>query len=386
MDEESGTNKSKQDTEVENKDAKAIKELLSVASHERKNLQLLVEYFEKKIPELDERKQFFDRISSQVPDSLQKLDFVSHQIEEIKNFDARIRDFQRVAKDIESNHSTLRRDLGELHQLSDHVEQKIKSLQQQRSLVEKANEDAGRLNILVWDMDSKIKKMGEESKLIKSADRNINRLENMLESMETQVTEITGFREMMKVANERVKEMKSTCRELDHRYASIVQEKSIVENYTQDTEEMKITLNKLQGDYEKVLGQGHIIEDARITLTHMTNEISSLKIESKNISVKNEMIRSISSKLRDLDSLSIDVDTKISKIREDSVIIDKTEEKVNKLNIFIVNNLSNKMKLLKEEMKSIDVANDKMSRFNIVAEEAEQRVQGLDEEIKKIET
>jgi len=46
MAEKSGTNKPKQDTEAENEDAKGIKELLSVASHERKNLQLLVEYFE----------------------------------------------------------------------------------------------------------------------------------------------------------------------------------------------------------------------------------------------------------------------------------------------------------------------------------------------------
>ena len=37
-------------------------------------------------------------------------------------------------------------------------------------------------------------------------------------------------------------------------------------------------------------------------------------------------------------------------------------------------------------MKAIDVANEKMSRFNIIAEEAEQRVQGLDEEIKKVES
>ena len=350
MAEKSGTNKPKQDTGAENEDAKAIKELLSVASHERKNLQLLVEYFENKIPELDERKQFFDRISLQVPDSLQKLDFVSQQIEEIKTFDVRVRDFQRVAKDIESNHSTLMRDLEELHLLSDHIDQKIRGLQQQRGLVEKANEDAGRLNILVWDMDSKIKKLGEETKLIKSTDRNINRLEHMLESIEPQVAEIIGFQEMMKVANERVKEMKNTCRELDHRYAAIVQEKSVVETYTRDTEEMKSVLLKLQVDYEKVLGQGHVIEEARETLTQMTNDISSLKIESKNISVKNEMMRSISGRLHDLDSLAIDVETKISKIRDDSIVVDKTEEKINKLNTFIVNNLSNKMKLLKEEM------------------------------------
>ena len=75
MAEKSETNKPKQDTEAENEDATVIKELLSVASHERKNLQLLVEYFEKKIPELDERKQFFDRVSMQVPPSIKKLEF-----------------------------------------------------------------------------------------------------------------------------------------------------------------------------------------------------------------------------------------------------------------------------------------------------------------------
>ena len=51
MAEQSGTNKPKQGTEAENEDTRGIKELLSVASHERKNLQLLVEYFENKIPE-----------------------------------------------------------------------------------------------------------------------------------------------------------------------------------------------------------------------------------------------------------------------------------------------------------------------------------------------
>jgi len=74
MVEPSGTNKPEQNTGAGNSEAKEMKEILSVATHERRNLQLLVEYFEKKIPELDERKQFFDRVSSQVPESLQRLD------------------------------------------------------------------------------------------------------------------------------------------------------------------------------------------------------------------------------------------------------------------------------------------------------------------------
>ena len=84
MAEKFGTNKPKQVTGAENEDAKAIKELLSVASHERKNLQLLVEYFENKIPELDERKHFFDKVSSQVPDSLQKLNLSVARLKKLK--------------------------------------------------------------------------------------------------------------------------------------------------------------------------------------------------------------------------------------------------------------------------------------------------------------
>ena len=135
MTEQSEVNKPDQGAEEVSTDTKEIKELLSIASHERKNLQLLVEYFEKKIPELDERKQFFDRISDQLPSSLQKIDFISGQVEELKTFDIRAREFQRVAKDLESNHSNLKREIEGLHLLSDHIDQKIRSLQQQRGLV-----------------------------------------------------------------------------------------------------------------------------------------------------------------------------------------------------------------------------------------------------------
>ena len=158
----------------------------------------------------------------------------------------------------------------------------------------------------------------------------------MLENMERQVDEVVGFRETMKVAAGRVTEMKDTLRELDHRYARIMQEKEVIQGYTGDTEDLKISLGKLQVDYEKLLGQSHIIGETRETLTHMSQDINNLKVESKNISMKNEMIRTISGRLRDLDSLAIDVETKISKIRDDKVVVDKTEEKINKLNSFLL--------------------------------------------------
>ena len=78
-------------------DSKEFKELIKIASHERKNLQLLVEYFEKKSDELEDKKKSFDRVSGEVPDALRKLDSLDVRFQEIKNFDVRVRDFQLVS-------------------------------------------------------------------------------------------------------------------------------------------------------------------------------------------------------------------------------------------------------------------------------------------------
>ena len=206
-----------------------FKKLLEVATHERRNLQLLAEYFEKKGPEFEQRKFFFEKINEQVPDTLGKLETLNRRIDEIKTFDVRIRDFQRLSKEMESNYSTLKRELDNLHLLSEHIDVKIKGLNQQRGLVEKANEDAGRLNVLVWDMDSKIKKLKDETKLIKNADRNINRLEYIMSTISSSVDEVVGFKELMKTASDRVGDMKGIVKELDSKFERLRQEKEIID-------------------------------------------------------------------------------------------------------------------------------------------------------------
>ncbi len=213
-----------------------FKELIKHASHERKNLQLLVEYFEKKSEELEDKKNSFDKLSGQVPDALKKLDSLDVRFEEIKNFDVRVRDFQRVSKEVNSNYNTLKRDLDSLHLLNEHIDSKIKSLSQQKQVVEKANEDAGRLNVLVWDMDSKVKKIREESKLLKSANRNIERLEHMLDSVSGQVQDVVNMKDLLRTAAVKIGVMKDTLGELDSRYDRIKQDKETIDIHNLDTE------------------------------------------------------------------------------------------------------------------------------------------------------
>ena len=183
----------KTDNPLSQEDLKEFKSLVEVANQERKNLQLLVEYMGKNSDQFEERKLFFEKLNIQIPDTLKKLDSLDRNREEIKNFDVRLRDFQRLSKEMESNYSNVKRQLDALHMLAEHVEVKTGSLDQQRTLVEKANEDAGRLNVLIWDMDSKIKKLQDENKYIKITDRNINRLETMLDKVSDQVDAVNMF-------------------------------------------------------------------------------------------------------------------------------------------------------------------------------------------------
>ena len=289
-------------------DAQKLRELVSRAGQERKSLQLLVEYFENKSGELGEKKHFFEKITSQIPDTLEKLESLNSRISEIRDIDGRVSEFQKVSKELNSNYVEMKRELDQLHLLHEHIDQKNKSLNQQRGLVEKANEDAGRLGVLIWDMDSKIKKLNEDNKLVKVTDRNINRLETMLDSVSKQVDQVGKFREMMNKGSQDVESMKGLMKELETKFNHLHQEKDVVSSYCRDMEVMRDVLETTQMDTEKLLGQQHVVGEANENVARLIREINELKIESKNVSVKSEMIRTVGVRFRELDSLVVEVE------------------------------------------------------------------------------
>ncbi len=71
-------------------EASQLRQLVKVAGQERKNLQLLVEYLDQKSEEFDEKKLFLERINSQIPDTLQKLEELNRRMAELKAMDSRV--------------------------------------------------------------------------------------------------------------------------------------------------------------------------------------------------------------------------------------------------------------------------------------------------------
>ena len=79
---------------------------------------------------------------------------------------------------------------------------------------------------------------------------------------------------------------------------------------------MRDVLEKTQMDTDKLLGQKQLVGEANENVVKLIQGINELKIESKNVSVKNEMIRGVSGRFRELDSLAVEVENKIAKIRD----------------------------------------------------------------------
>ena len=90
------------------RDLKGLKEVLSEASKERKNLQLLAEYFQTNISNLDAKKQFFENVLSNAPDFFQKLELLNSQMEDFAALEERTKDFKKIKPfDLRSMHMFL---------------------------------------------------------------------------------------------------------------------------------------------------------------------------------------------------------------------------------------------------------------------------------------
>ncbi len=366
-------------------DLEEFKNILEEASRERKSLQLLAEYFQNNIANLDGKKQFFEDVLAKAPDVDKKIDSLKSRMDEFAALEERTKDFTKVFSGAESNYNDLKRGLDELHLLSEHVEHKMKALKKQDSLVEKANEDAGRLNNLVWDMDSQIKQVKESQKLIKRTDDNVDRLENMLENVFEQVDAVVSFEKAMKEGEENVDYMQGLVKDIDKKLELIHKEKMDVESYSKDREKLFRLLDRANEDTEAILGQGQLMQEAQESIKSLAQEINFLKVEAKNIMSKAGIIRNVSSRLNALDGLLIEVDAKIKRIVEEKAVVDKTGEKLQSLNSFLHGNMDNKMKVLKEEMKVIDFANEQMRDFKEITEELAEKCGHFEEQLKKAE-
>ena len=87
--------------------------------------------------------------------------------------------------------------LAGLNAMAEHVSQKAKALESQRSTVERAVVEAKRLNEMVWDMDVQINRLNEGAKEVHRSEETIGRIETLVQQTNATVEGMTKARDDM---------------------------------------------------------------------------------------------------------------------------------------------------------------------------------------------
>ena len=292
MDKKKTVEENKTDVDTnQSTDIAEFKDVLKAATQERKNLQILLEFLDKKGDEFSEKKVLMGKVEKALPQMDSHLVEFEKKFDEIRKFETKMKEIQTVSKEVSSMYNTTRRDVDSLNMLSEHVNRKIKDLTQQRTLVEKANEEAGRLNVLIWDMESKMKKLSEENKLVKKSEKNVGKLESMLDNISDQVQEVVSYKELMKGTAQEIGELKSLASEIELKSHDMRRDRDDIEAISGESEKLQELFGHLKMETNELLKKQVVVAETKKMLDTFSMEIAEVKIESKNVAIKNEMIK-----------------------------------------------------------------------------------------------
>jgi len=281
-------------------DISEFKSFLKAATQERKNLQILLEFLDKKGDEFSEKKVLLEKVEQIIPKMDGHLVEFERKFDEIQKVETKMKEIKTASKEVTSIYNTTRRDVDNLNLLSEHVNRKIKDLTQQRTLVEKANEEAGRLNVLIWDMESKMKKLTEENKLVKKSEKNIGKLEHMLDSISDQVQEVVSYKELMKNTSQNIGELKSLASEIEVKSHDMRQERDDIEAISGESEKLQELFGHLKMETNELMKKQVVVAETKKMLDTFSMEIAEVKIESRNVAIKSKEPRASARGIKNL--------------------------------------------------------------------------------------
>jgi predicted nucleic acid-binding Zn-ribbon protein len=126
-----------------------LRQLLSLSEEERTRLEKMVELLSLKSEELSAKRSSFEEMESRLAGIESKLTKTEKRTESAEKIEAKITESERHFSQLDDFVRKTKIDIDGLNVLSEHVLAKTRSLNQQREIVEKSNEEAGKLNVLL---------------------------------------------------------------------------------------------------------------------------------------------------------------------------------------------------------------------------------------------
>jgi chromosome segregation ATPase len=141
----------------------------AAGTNEVKRLRTELESLRALTPDL---RQEYDRLRAAALDDREYADTVMSAVAEIEKKIGALTALDEMSKSTEER-------LAGLNSLSEHVSLKVKALEGQRGVVERALVESNRLNELVWSMDAQIAKLADGAKHVTKTEELLDRLERL---------------------------------------------------------------------------------------------------------------------------------------------------------------------------------------------------------------
>jgi DNA repair exonuclease SbcCD ATPase subunit len=360
--------------QITKSDIASFGEMLSEAAKERTNIRMLVEYLTKNQESLDNKVTLFKRIEEKFA-GLEVLGAdLDKRLNEVK---ASSQTITEVNETIGGTLELLNRNKKEtesVNRLVEHINSKIKALSLQRVIVERANEEAGKLNVLFWDMESRIKRLQEENKLVRKSEKNLVRLESMLETVSGRMEDVEKFRELLAESGERETSLRRMATDVENKMDVLGSHRQAVEDLTADVRRTHAIIESTQSATEDLVRQRAVINETQSEVASLLQDISSMRVDVRNVLSKEDQVRKVMDRLVDLDKLSANVEASLASLREEDKRAKVTEAKVNDLNITLRDLVEDKMLAVSEQLKLVETAQKGMDKFYSSAEEVDAKL------------
>src|SRR5262245_31212758 len=184
---------------------------------------------------------------------------------------------QELAKNTEERLATL-------SALAEHVSHKVKALEGQKRMVERAVVEANRLNEMVWAMDAQIQKLNDGNAQIATTEQMLGRLEKLAQDVGAQVESASkgkeAFRHEVREFEKRTAAVTDAVRAQLERWSI---EKTEVEVYQERVRELQVAVARTEG-------QVHSAEAQNASLAALTERAEGVAKRSEELSSQFEAL------------------------------------------------------------------------------------------------
>jgi len=223
----------------------------------------------------------------------------------------------------------------------------VKSLENQRVVVEKANEEAGKLNALTWRLDSEIKHLQEGPFPIGKDRKEHHRIDAMFEESRASISEIRRFEKFMLQTTQKIEDIRTLDAQLDQKlqqfqkYSAHVDEVKEraheVHTMARNTEAILNTLNKhsqmLEKTHSEVLDYERALDKIKVRIEEVGREWNTIDSFTQRIAGIESQMGAMDSRLDATLKKAKDVETAETKLQSVHALIEDTcakEEQVYK--------------------------------------------------------